>query len=427
MAWKDTLRTASFRGIPFLVDGHDAEFGRRNETHQIAQRDKPYTEDLGKAARGFSIDAYVLGDNYARDRDRLIEAFETAGPGDLVHPYLGNMRVDGKWLRVRESSRDGRICYLQMTFVESGEAAFPSNDTDSVKSITSSANDAIEAAGSGFAGKFTVDGFPSFVVDAAAGRLGGLSDLITNLPINPMASAQVVADFSLRVRSLKTQALRLINSPRDMASSIMGVISSVRDVFGVRSTAVLRTIRVAYTAPYTGPTNTPNRVQQKTNDEAFSALIRQSSISEQAKSAGVTANNSAAAASAARGDAGDSVAAVENALGTDDIYQSRDEAVAARDEITDVLDSEMEDPATGPAEFQQFTRLRTEVVRGVPAPNMRLPSLAEVTPPSTLPSLVVSYAFYENAGRAVEISKRNKVPHPGFLQGGQPLEVVADA
>lgn len=428
MSWLDSYRTASYRGIEFKVEGHDAGFGRRQVTHEFPGRDKPFTEDLGRRAREFSVDAYVLGDDYATDRDRLIAACEAGGEGELVHPYLGNMQVECTGLRVRETSRDGRICYLQLTFVEAGEAAFPSSEADLVKNITSSANDAMEAAREGFLGKFSIDGFPSFVVDAAAGKLGGLSDLMSNLPINPMAAAQSVADFSLKVKSLKTQALRLVNAPREMANSILGIMSSVREVFGGRSNTVLRTMRKAYEAPYTGPTSTPNRKQQKANDEAFSALIRQAATAEQAKEAAVRASESATAVAAARANEADgTTATTEDAPGTEGLYQSREEAVAARDEITDSLDAEMEDPATEPAAFQAFAKLRTEVVKGVPAPTLRLPSLAEVTPPATLPSLVVSYDFYEDACRSVEIAKRNKAPHPGFLQGGKPLEVVADA
>lgn len=428
MSWKDSLRAASYRGIEFKVEGHDASFGRRQVPHEFPQRDKPFTEDLGRKAREFSVDAYVLGDDYATDRDRLIDASETPGAGELVHPYLGNLQVNCLGLRVRETSRDGRICYLQLTFIEAGEPAFPASEADLVKNITSAANDAMEAASGGFLSKFSVDGFPSFVVDAAAGKLGGFSDLMSNLPINPMAAAQSVADFSQKLKTLKSQALRLVNAPRDLANSILGIVSSVRDVFGGRSASVLRTMQKAYSAPYSGPTNTPNRQQQKSNDNAFSALIRQTATAEQAKGAAVRASDSAAVAAASRADAADGIAATtDDAPGTEGLYQSRDEAIAARDEITDALEAEMEDPGTEPVAFQAFTKLRTEVVRGVPAPTMRLPNLVVVTPPSTLPSLVVSYDFYEDAGRSIEISRRNKVPHPGFLQGGQPLEVVADA
>ncbi len=46
--WRDRLQDASFRGVPFKVEEESAGTGRRVETHE-PERDKPYTEDLGKS------------------------------------------------------------------------------------------------------------------------------------------------------------------------------------------------------------------------------------------------------------------------------------------------------------------------------------------------------------------------------------------
>lgn len=49
MTWKDRLQDASFRGVPFKVEEESAGTGRRVETHEYPNHDKPYTEDLGKS------------------------------------------------------------------------------------------------------------------------------------------------------------------------------------------------------------------------------------------------------------------------------------------------------------------------------------------------------------------------------------------
>lgn len=49
MTWKYRLQDASFRGVPFKVEEESAGTGRRVETHEYPNRDKPYTEDLGKS------------------------------------------------------------------------------------------------------------------------------------------------------------------------------------------------------------------------------------------------------------------------------------------------------------------------------------------------------------------------------------------
>ena len=412
MSWLDSYRTASFRGVEFKVEGHDASFGRRQVTHEFPQRDEPYTEDLGRRAREFEVDAYLIGDDYPSQRNQLIAAAETDGPGELVHPYLGNMQVVCTGLRLRENSRDTRMCKLRLTFTEAGEAKFPTNVTDAVESVSTAANAFTEAASGGFVGRFLTDGFPSFVIDAAAGKVSSLSSMLSNLTVNPLGEAQAVASFFTKVRALGESALHLVTQPSSLAAEIAGIIGDIRDVFGTRSGDVLRTLRATYSLPYSGPLNTPSRRQQAANDEALSALIRRASLAEQATQAVITAS--------------DSAATIEGDSAATGVFKTREEAVAVRDELTDALDAEAEAAATTVEEFRAMTDLRTQVVRGVPSPDLALPRVAEYTPPSTSPSLVVAYSLYGTAGRATEIADRNRAPHPGFLTGGQSLQVITD-
>ncbi|ABP60333.1 DNA circulation family protein [Enterobacter sp. 638] len=63
MTWKERLQDASFRGVPFKVKSEGASIGRRVETHEYPNRDKPYTEDLGKVTFRPDITAYIIGDD----------------------------------------------------------------------------------------------------------------------------------------------------------------------------------------------------------------------------------------------------------------------------------------------------------------------------------------------------------------------------
>ncbi|EGK8325810.1 DUF2313 domain-containing protein [Escherichia coli] len=59
--WRDNLYDASFRGVPFSVESDEGSFGRRVQVHEYPNRDKPYTEDLGRATRRLTINAYLVG------------------------------------------------------------------------------------------------------------------------------------------------------------------------------------------------------------------------------------------------------------------------------------------------------------------------------------------------------------------------------
>lgn len=410
MAWIDSYRPASFRGVPFFVESHDSEHGRRQVIHEFAQRDTPYTEDLGRSARTYSIEAYLVGDDYPAQRDRLIAAAEAGGVGELVHPYYGNLQVKCGSIKVRESSDELRMCRVQLSFAESGQLEYPAAAEDPVRAVAGAANGMLSAAAKGFAGRFTVAGVSSFVASAGALQVGGLSSILQSLPINAaQTQLQGVAEFFQRARSLADTAVSLLSVPATLAGEVTGLISSVRDVFGVRGWDALTTIRDAFTAPYTGPLDTPNRRQLQVNTDSLSALVRQAAVGELARFA---------------------VLQTQPAELVSDLVESfrtRDEAVAARDVLTAAIDAEMEDPVTGEDEFVALTDLLAAVVRNVPGPDLQLPRLATVTPPATLPSLVLAYRLYGDAGRDTEIADLNRIRHPGFVPGGRPLQVVTDA
>lgn len=410
MGWRDTLRSASFRGVAFKVEAHDAKFGRRQATHEFAERDEPFTEDLGRRAREFTVEGYLIGEDYPAQRDRMIGACETAGPAELVHPYLGSLHVECTGLAVRESSTEGGLCRISLSFIEAGQAKFPSVVDDPVRSVTAAANVAEEAAEAGFVERFFTDGFPSFVVDAAQGQVLALSEHLLGVRVSSSSDAQAVAEFFRRVRRLASDARVLVSAPAALAAEVTAIVAIVRDTFGALSGPLLRSLRAAYDVPASGPSGTPNRQQVLANADALAALVRLVALAEEAKADVLRAD----AAGPASADAGQ------------DGFMSRSDAIATRDRLTDAIDSECERPSTPDATYDALNDLRTQVVQSIPSPALRLPRVVTVTPPATLPSLVVSYRFYGTAARAVEIATRNRAPHPGFLIGRQPLELLSN-
>ena len=130
MTWKERLLPGSFRGAEFGIESHGLTGGRRVRQHQYPGRDRPYAEDLGRRARTFKIEAWIVGADYDRDRDALIAACEAPGEGRLIHPYLGTRSVSCDPYETKERTDEGRMCRFTMTFHESGRRATPSNTPD---------------------------------------------------------------------------------------------------------------------------------------------------------------------------------------------------------------------------------------------------------------------------------------------------------
>lgn len=87
------LLPASFRNVPFYVEGSGLTGGRKLVEHNYPLSDERYFEDLGKKQRDFTITASVYGPNYLEKRNALVTALEKQGKGTLIHPFYGAMQV----------------------------------------------------------------------------------------------------------------------------------------------------------------------------------------------------------------------------------------------------------------------------------------------------------------------------------------------
>jgi prophage DNA circulation protein len=421
MGWRDNYRAATFRGVGFFVDTADSSHGRRQAVHETAQRDIPYTEDLGRKSREFGITGYLLGKEYDVAREELIKACEQAGPGVLVHPYRGELTVVCRGLTVSETTAEGGKCTLSMTFLEAGEASYPSAKVDSVNAISEKGNEVTEAAKGNFVSEFLTKGYPSFVADAATAQIKELSDFLSSPEFIVSSDIQAVSDYYNKVKSIGLDAFSLVQKPFEFADQVIDAIGSIRSAFGRSSFGMLVNLYDRYFPSDDTDSGgsdpvvavTPSRQQVVKNFKAVAGIVRQVAISQAAVAAVVTQTTE---------DVSNGGTKTTSAPTKYDSYES---AIAVRTELADRLDDESE-ATNNDLVYVALTDLRTAVVQAVPDPDQDLPHLAAFSPRQTLPSLVVAYQLYGDASRADDIVARNDPRRPGFLTGGQTLEVLAN-
>jgi len=155
------------------------------------------------------------------------------------------------------------------------------------------------------------------------------------------------------------------------------------------------------------------RQQQATNYTAMNSLVRQVAVAEAAKAAVVTQTATVTPSGVTQV----SVSPV--------VYDSYQAAIKVREDLVGRIDTEAETTPNDEV-YVALSDLRTSVVQAVPNPEQDLARIVQYVPRETLPSLLVAYQIYGDAGRADEIAARNNPPHPGFLMGGNQLEVLAD-
>ena len=123
--WQQTLRPASYRGIPFGVTDSEAKVGRRNAIHVYPNRDQVWVEDLGRQPRAFQVTGFLVGSDCIAQREKLIAAAEQLGDGELVHPTYGRLQVSLLDLSISERWNRGRVFDLEFSFIEAGQRIFP--------------------------------------------------------------------------------------------------------------------------------------------------------------------------------------------------------------------------------------------------------------------------------------------------------------
>ncbi|MFG6462256.1 DNA circularization protein [Roseateles sp. DXS20W] len=397
--WRDQLKPATFRGVPFFVDNHETALGRRVHVHEFPQRDKPYAEDLGRRTRTINVVAYVLGPDYMAARDALATALDAAGPGLLVHPYLGEMTCSAAECSLSESTAEGGKASFKIAFVESGENIFTTAAESTSATAVAKADFASAAVQSNFERRHSVQGKPAFVAQASAGIFGKALGGIESAVALVRGAASKVAELQRDIDAQRRELVDLIYSPASAAQALVGNIKAL--VRGVAETpedalSLARSLyRFGADLPLIVPA-TSSRKAQAANQAELVQLVRVAALAEGARAA----------------------ARVE--------FDSYEAAAAARDELVDGLTDAMERDGLADEVYDALRGLRSAVVRDIAARGADLARLVAWSPAATLPSLALAQQLYADASREPELLARNRIRHPLFVPGAVPLEVLAD-
>lgn len=452
MAWRDDYRPGSFRGVSFHLKSSSSTGGRRTVLNEFPLRDTPMTEDMGRRARQFSLTLTVIGPDYMAQRDRLIEALETAGPGTLMHPFRGEMQVAVLGDYSCEESTDlGGLARISVTFVESGDTLRPDNQLVQ-GSLGNAAADALQLdALAEFAATFGVTDWASYVAEGAIASL----QVATRAIHSAGGLLETGGTFGQLYSRLTSSLQQLILSPGNLASSLLGlvrglsggssnplqVLSAQMSLFSLGSRA----------KPVAGSTvyRTPARAQMEANQAAVYRLIERAAVAEAVRLAvskparAATASTSAsttmtgtAATDTAVPLGGSSAAILTSSLASSATaetlhrvagiaFDNRDQAVQIRDQLLKELDRQQ--LAASAERYRPLAQLSAELVREMNRTAANLVPLTRVTPATTLPALLLAHRLYGDARQAEQIVSRNRLAHPGFVPGGMELEVLKNA
>ncbi len=385
MGWKDGLRKGSYKGVEFEATEHTLKTGQRGQNNEYPQRNKNYFEGLGRKTRRFSFEAFVIGDDYFKKRDALLEAVESDGPGTLVHPYLGNYEAVCLDCDLRESITDGRMATFRLSFIEKGQRLNPSKSVDTQAKVRDASDILNQTTVTSFTDNYSVKGLPGFVSETAAQAVKEWSDVISQ---NALPFENITSQLSF----LAGNASIVSRDPSLLANSIVDITSDA----GVEG------IPIAgfgdYTFDTSGiPDTTTTRQRQAQNMGVFSALVRRASIAAEA---------------------------VQVSKAT---FTSVDDALLQVSGLSDKIETEIHLPEaqSDSAIYRALTNLRAAALEDANSRSGGLPRVKKISYPMVTSSLVAAYELYEDSDRHKEITEWNNINHPSFMPPNTTLEVLS--
>jgi len=87
------MQSASFRGVPFLMEKESKTGGARGVVHEYPDSTKRDVESIGEIPPTFQMDCVIHGDNAIDDRIAFETALNDQTIGTLVHPIYGEVDV----------------------------------------------------------------------------------------------------------------------------------------------------------------------------------------------------------------------------------------------------------------------------------------------------------------------------------------------
>ncbi|MEQ9073342.1 MAG: DNA circularization N-terminal domain-containing protein [Sandaracinaceae bacterium] len=414
MTWRDELRPASFRGVPFLVE-------QATTTHELfadeqifpgreRAGDAVHVEPLGAGPERFQIEAFVAGPFYHEARDALVEALKAPGAGRLVHPYRGERVVSvlGQ-IRVSEQRRAGGYARISFEAVET-ETPRLRRTVDTAAVVARDVDAFLEALADDFSVAYDQEA-PEELRQTSIDAFDAASASLEAVYSDALAGLGAVRDFRGDVSEYSADLARFASLP---TSAVRALISTLGVVASIPQQVVIPAGRgpvdalIAAMAPLVGygddlppiPGATPSRDLERANRAATVQAVRGAAV-------------------------GQLIAAVTRMP-----FDSRSHATEARDRLLEELEALVDegsaggDTVSGAELYEAIAALRASAATRLSEIARSLPEIEAYAVPADLPALVVAHDLYGDAREAESLVARNDPSRPYYLPRGTELEVI---
>lgn len=403
MNYKSKLLPASFRGVAFGVRDISTTMGRRTVLHEFPLRNEPYTEDLGRKAREYTINAFVMNpDDYTASAElaSALEDFDT--PGTLVHPTLGSIQVVPSSCTHAYSSTEGGIEYFTVVFTETLGNNLPNIGLNTQSFARNRANILLTDSANFFASNFKVAGYADFIADSAESNLlefgqkfRGLINFGSARNGNPQQYSRLIASLNDFIADIPD----LVFTPQELADRLNQLNKDLNASFIANlGLAMLIQARLwEYGINFLDILPTTNlREIEGTNQDMLVYLVRNAVIAEMVRNVSLMT------------------------------FPSEEDAISVRDSVDERGWQLLEDLADN-FEDDIYTSLLTTLnamIQDVKARTAGSANIRTYRTSDRLPALVLAYDYLGDASKDQEVIDRNKIVNPLFVPRASDIKVV---
>ncbi|MEZ7785062.1 DNA circularization N-terminal domain-containing protein, partial [Cupriavidus gilardii] len=177
-SWLNQLRMASWRDVPFQVDTTELSAGDNTVLREYPFQDRPTVFSMGAGAEEIKFSAYLIGDDYLQQLDRLREVLK--GEGVLIHPTSGSIRcwVHGRYTVREAPTTEGGIARLDLTFIRAEPRRYPVGVTNTTDRVASAADAAEQSLIDSLAANFDLAGMAGWAHDNVLARVRSGLDIL---------------------------------------------------------------------------------------------------------------------------------------------------------------------------------------------------------------------------------------------------------
>jgi len=397
--WFEQLQAASFKDVPFEVDGSlDTTQGWDAVVREYPFQDIPTIQPMGETTHEFRVSAYVVGKNYAKKRDALAKALR--GEGLLSHPTLGYMRV---WVNGPFSFREaiideGNVARFDITFIKAEERRYPQIGLNLKFKILDDIKSAIDTANAwlGAALSFTGAGF---IKNTALGQIADIVTAAEELAGTIHSGKDSFNKIKQFIRNLGSRAEALFDNPSALADHVEDVFRLPQTIDSARARAGFDSLQTlfnyALNAPQS-PFNTPSRMAERANSESLARFIK---IMAMLKACHLLQEFE---------------------------FTSYREALDIRKLIHKQFKSLLLDTAKDYELHNSLQTVHADILANITESSQSYGRVSTYTPTDVQPVIYISYRLYGSTDYADEIYYNNPaIKHPLLPPAGKPLMVIS--